>query len=82
MCYHQVLMLGIDRVESTIEYTIEDECFVIRSIEALGEPIPVGIFSEDALLDIEGMLAEGHAQVVQDFDDDIRINNYLCGLGA
>ena len=69
MTYHQVLNIGEDQVQVTIEYTMDDDTYaVIEKIIHNGNEIPAGILEWSQIESIQHTLEAGHEQAVREMD--------------
>lgn len=82
--YHQLLKIGEDGIAAHIEYEIKDEdCPMITKITAFNPKdsdichiIPVGAFYWRQIEDMADQLWQGHAAVIQELNDENRIDAY------
>lgn len=69
MSYHQVLNIGEDQHQVTVEYSMDDDTYaVVDKIIYEGREIPVGLFDMPQIESIAETLEAGHAAVLRELD--------------
>lgn len=66
--YHQVLNIGEDRFQVTVEYDMDDQYAVVDKIIYEGREIPVGLFDLPQIESIASTLEAGHHEVLRELD--------------
>lgn len=66
--YHQVLNIGEDRIQVTVEYSIDEQYAVVDKIIYDGREIPVGLFDLPQIESIASTLEAGHHEVLREMD--------------
>lgn len=68
MTYHQVLNIGEDAIQVTVEYSIDEQYAVVDKIIYEGREIPVGMFDLPQIESIASTLEAGHHEVIRELD--------------
>ena len=68
MTYHQVLNIGEDAIQVTVEYSIDEQYAVVDKIIYEGREIPVGLFDLPQIESIASTLEAGHHEVLRELD--------------
>lgn len=70
MSYHQVLNIGEDAIQVTVEYSMDDDTYAVvdRIILQGGQEVPVGLFDLPQIESIASTLEAGHHEVLREMD--------------
>ena len=68
MTYHQVLNIGEDAIQVTVEYSIDEQYAVVDKIIYEGREIPVGLLDLPQIESIASTLEAGHHEVLREMD--------------
>ena len=68
MSYHQVINIGEDAIQVTVEYSMDEQYAVVDKIIYDGREIPVGLFDLPQIESIALTLEAGHAAVLRELD--------------
>jgi len=68
--YHQVLNIGEDAIQVTVEYSMDDDTYAVvdKIILQGGQEVPVGLFDLRQIESIASTLEAGHHEVLRELD--------------
>ena len=68
--YHQVLNIGEDAIQVTVEYSMDDDTYAVvdKIIMQGGKEVPVGMFDLRQIESIASTLEAGHETVLRELD--------------
>lgn len=75
--YHQLLKIGEEDIQAEIEYTVDDDDYMIITKITVGQVvIPVGAFDLEQIERMSDKLFDGHAAAIKELIDEARIDAY------